>query len=302
MPLPVRKADQPDVQPILDLWAPRQRDGSANAYVSAEELAAMLAGDKPRAAYVVQRGAEIAAAFTGRRLQVETGERVARIDSLAAKDEDAERAIYDWLQKRPQEFAQGNVIDVWIPCTDRTAAGEYGFVHTRTFQRLDLVNLDDVVAPPVNDDVEFIAPDDARARMVDWARVFNDAFAGEWRQARIRDFEMRQEVLGLGKHSIGAIDARGRTVSLVLTRFENRSDDPLPQPMVNVSIVCTEPTQMGRGIGESILRSALIRGRTAGARSATIRADLGSRYQSWRMYRRVGFKPTRDFCAWCLRL
>lgn len=300
--LEVRRASLTDVQPILGIWEPYERDRTANAYVTKRELVDMISEEKPRTAYVVQRGAEISAAFTGRRLLIETGERIVRVDSLAATDEDAERAIYDWLARRPPEYAGGNLIDVWFACKDRPIARDYGFNYERTYQRLDLETLDGVEASPVPDDVDFIAPDDDRARMVDWARVFNEAFAGEWRQARILDIQMRQEVLGDGRYSVGAIDKTGRTVSLVLTRLEDRPNDPLAQPIANVSIVCTDPARMGEGIGEAALREALIRARGGGARSATIRTDLGSRYQSVRMYRRIGFEAVVDFCAWALRL
>jgi hypothetical protein len=56
--------------------------------------------------------------------------------------------------------------------------------------------------------------------MIDWARLYNEAFVGEWRHALIRDIEMRQQVLGPGRYSIAGLDEAGRAVSLVLTQID----------------------------------------------------------------------------------
>jgi GNAT superfamily N-acetyltransferase len=287
---------------MIESWAPSELNGTANAYVSEAALRAMIAGDTPKRAYVIQRDQVIAGAFTARRYRVETNEKIVRIDSVAISDQAAERAFYEWLTNHPQDFNEPNAIDVWLPCSEPGEVAQYGFTHARTYLRLDLASLDDVVTTPLPHDVSIIGPEDEPARMIDWARLYNDTFAGEWRHALIRDIEMRQQVLGAGRHSIAALDEKARTISLVLTQIEQRVRDPLAQPTANIAIVCTDATRSRERIGEGMLRVALDRARSAGARSATIRTDLDSRYESHRLYKRVGFQPANRFCAWSRQL
>src|SRR5438094_10453772 len=98
---------------VLGLWVPREQDGTANAYVSEQELRGMIAGGTPRRAYVIDGDESLGGAFTARRYRAESGERIVRIDSVATTSEATERELYEWLSSRPQEFNGVDAIDVW---------------------------------------------------------------------------------------------------------------------------------------------------------------------------------------------
>jgi len=227
----------------------------------------MIAGGTPRRAYVIDGDESLAGAFTARVYRAESAERIVRIDSVATTNEAAERELYEWLSHHPQEFNGADAIDVWLLCSEPRLVADFGFTHSRTYLRMDLPSLNGIAGRALPKDISIIGPDDDQARMVDWARLYNEAFTGEWRHALIRDIEMRQQVLGAGRHSIAGVDQGGRTISLVLVQLENRPQDPLPQPSANIAIVCTEATRRHEGIGEGLLRASLQRAGAAGTSS-----------------------------------
>jgi len=298
----IRKAADADIEAVLSLWAPSERDGSANAYVSQAALTMTVKGDTSLHAYVVEHDGAIAGAFTSRHLMMETSERVVRIDSFVAADERAEREVYEWFAGGPQDFAGGNVLDVWRPCGEPGVIAEHGFVNSRKYLRLDMASLKPVQTIPLPGDLSLIGPKDERAEMGDWARLINRAFAGEWRHQRANGYHIWKSIESNGQLSIAAIDEAGRTIAVVLVLEEHRPRDPLEQPTANIALVCTDPTRMRERIGEAMLREALSRARAQGAKSATIRADLGSPYHSHELYRRIGFKSALEFCAWSRQL
>jgi hypothetical protein len=114
----VRMASLAHVNALLDLWAPYELNGSANAYVSEADLRAMIGGGATRRAYVIESDDAITGAFTARRYRDETNERIVRIDSIAISDQAVERTLYQWLTNHPAEFNEAAVIDVWLPCTE----------------------------------------------------------------------------------------------------------------------------------------------------------------------------------------
>ena len=294
----VRSAVPADLQAIIALWAERAQVGAADAPDEGDITRRLFAQLPVMPVGVSEVNGRIAGVATCTRFVAATGENIVRVDPLLAVDPIVERELYAWTISGPEIGGGAYTVDAWLVCSAPGLMPEFGFEEIRRYLRLDRASLDDLSDAVLPSDIAIIGPDDPRANMVAWAQLYNTALAGEWRFAPILDFHVRGFVLGPGRHSITAIDAAGNPVALALARLETRQHDHLPQPMANVVILCTSPDRMRSRIGEGILRAVLIRLREAGARSATIRADEGSKYRSYVLYERVGFQRSLEICIW----
>jgi hypothetical protein len=247
---------------------------------------------------IVDRDGKTVGAAVLRPFQTATGLKVVKIEPLLMTDLPAETEFYEWLAARPSPIDQADVLDVWQTCAHSGKGSDFGLQHSRTFQRLDRQSLDGVTVAPLPQGLWIAGPDDPGVSLDAWTQLHNQAFATEWRFTPATPLGMRAQVAGRGRLSRAAIDEAGAPVGLVLARLENRPHDTLLQPVANVTVVCTAPKRMREGIGQGLLTAVLASARLAGAKSATIRADLGSAFESFRMYARAGFRPSLDLCIW----
>lgn len=224
------------------------------------------------------------------------GDRAERLEPFLAIDAQAERELFEWLIARQRPEGTVTSADAWRICGCEGVASEFGFEHSRTFVRLDRETLADLNSSPFPADLRVIGPADAQANMAGWAAVYNEAFAGELRLSPQLDIGMHGFVLMADHLSMAAIDEAGNTVALALVRLENRPHDYLRQPVGNVWVLCTTTNRRREGVGKGLLRAVLINLRMAGAMSATIQSDLDSRFRSYTLYERVGFKQAVRFC------
>ena len=287
---------QPALLPaMLALWADRARQHCADSPWHVDDLARALQHPWNRLE-LINRGDELSGAFLLQPFIEANGQIAERVEPFLARDTDSERELYRRLIALPRTADHVTSTDVWVLCGCEGVAHEFGFEHLRTFQRLDRQSLEDLLQSPLPEDLRLIGPDDSDANMAAWAAVYNEAFAGEWRFFPQLDMTIRGFIMTGGHFSLAAVDENNATVGLVLARLEDRPDDQLPQPMGNIWVLAVAPNRRRQGIGEAILRAALIKLREAGASSATIQSDLDSAFRSYRLYGRVGFDPSSRFC------
>lgn len=288
-------ADRPGV---ISLWADVAARGAADLPESDEDVARSFIQSLFQQSRVVVRDGGLTGFARCRRQYTEQGEVVIRLDPLLASDESAERELYEWASTSPEVTQDVSGIDSWVVSSSPGLVAEYRFEPIRTFVRLDRETLDDVTSTPLPGDLYFAEPGDPRVDMDAWARLYNDAFAGEFRQVRTAAGPLWVHLIEPGRLGIAALDGSGAPVGLVIGGIENRPACPLEQPIANIYIVCTAAHRRKEGIAEAALREALIRLRNAGARSATIRSDEDSQYRSYRLYQRVGFRQVQPFRVW----
>lgn len=294
----VRTALPEDVPSVLALWDREARAGNADSPWPSADVR-QIGFTLPNHLHVVVRDSAISGAVLVRPSFYVTREYVERLEPFIAADREAESEVLHWLTNRPSPLDAQSSMDLWRVCGSEGLAPDFGFVHVRTFLRMDRADLSDVTPSPLPADIELIGADDPRANMGGWAQLYNEAFAGEWRQNALNAMQMYGFVaFGGGQHSMAAIDRSGATAGLALARLENRPHDHLLQPTANVWVLCVAAGRRRERIGAGLLNEVLIRLRSVGALSATIQADPSSWHRSFQLYERLGFIEVRRFCVW----
>jgi hypothetical protein len=297
-----RLAVAADLSAIIDLWAEAARQGTADVPDEADITTKVHFRSPVMHVAVCELGGRIEGAAAYTRFVAGTGEIIVRVDPFIAFEPSVVRELCDWVVAYQAITGELNLIDVWVVCSAQETLSDLGFELAGSYLRLDRPSLDNITPAALPSDVTIIGLNDPRANLAEWAALYNAAFLDEWRFYPLSANILWSFLAGTGGHSIAAIDAAGKPVALAITRLQTYKHDSLSQPVGNVLVLCTSPDRMRSGIGEGILTTALVRLREAGALSATIRADEGSKYQSYILYERVGFRRSRDICIWSRRL
>ncbi len=290
----VRLSEIDDAADIERIWAGLLLANRADVPRPANVIGRIASGN---ALVVEHQPGPITGAMGWRKSQTADGV-ILRLDPFLPEGEEAERALFQWAATKPTSATNQAAVRIWLPGDGPWLVADYGFTHVRTFLRLDRALLVDVQPSPLPADLVVIDANDALFNLQDWTDMYNSAFAGEWEHWQSSAFDMHNFVISSPTFCLAALDQGTNPVVLALCHLETLAHDARAQPVADVVILCVASRRRKEGIGESMLREAMIRLRTAGARSATIRADMGSRYESYRLYEGVGFQKALEFRIW----
>lgn len=225
-----------------------------------------------------------------------------QLEPLLAESAEAALEAVQWMVDSARTMEQVVGINVWRAGAEGEPLPELGFNHVRTYWRLDLMELAAIEPLPIPDHLRVVSAAQGPLDYQAWLDLYNRAFDGEWHHSPEDPASFRQYVDAAPEFSLAMLDEHDKPVALALARCDEFPYDRRPQPVGQVLVLCRDPEHREQRLGRRLLLECLVRLRTAGAASVSIRTDIDSMHRSHLLYQDVGFQFALELWAWERRI
>lgn len=293
----IREARDADLASIDLLWRASAEVGRTDCPPNRDDLAALINRRQLMVAESDQRkvvGALASARFdssAGAQLNVHIFTGVAEV----------ERELLGFVREQVGQLGGFRGVHFYRGRGEPVAIEDLGFARGRAFSRMDRPELDGAGGVmPSGFRMSSLA--DSRHPDSVWRETYDEAFSTTWGFMPFSE-EMWQNALkapGFDPQLWLIAEADdGEAAALVLSRIKTYQDTR-HQPVGNVEVVCTRPKFRGKHVATELMALNLRRLRHHGARSASVRFEVGK--PSEHIYSRLGFAIAYTEDIWKLRI
>jgi ribosomal protein S18 acetylase RimI-like enzyme len=293
----IREAGNADLGSIDLLWRSSAEVGRTDSPPNRDDLAALINRRQLMVAESDQR--EVVGALASVRFDSSAGAQL-NVHIFTGVAE-VERELLGFVREQVGELGGFRGVHYYRGRGEPVAIEDLGFARGPAFSRMDRPELDGAGGVmPSGFRMSSLA--DSRHPDRVWRETYDEAFSTTWGFMPFSE-EMWQNSLkapGFDPQLWLIAEAdNGEAAALVLSRIKTYQDTR-HQPVGNVEVVCTRPEFRGRHVATELMAIALRRLRHHGARSASVRFEVGN--PSEHIYGRLGFATAYTEDVWELRL